>query len=182
MQAIKYKIVGNAGRHISAGAVLVEFGQLKIEFEGLPEGTASAVVSINSVTNTFPIKDGFTNVSRMHLKVGVMQVRVHITDNSGKLVQVILCESVYISSTHNQVQEPLLAYPNLGDILDRLAATEQALAEAKAAYESKVSELEKQLAEINANYAEAISRLDNIQKSWDIYGIYENNENNEDKE
>lgn len=108
-----------------------------------------------------------------------MQVRVHITDNSGKLSQVILCESVYISSTHNQVQEPLLAYPNLGDILERLAATEQALAEAKAAYESKVSELEKQLAEINANYTEAISRLDNIQKSWDIYGIYENNEDKE---
>ena len=173
MQAIKYKIVGNAGRHISAGAVLVEFGQLKIEFEDLPEGTASAVVSINGVTNTFPIKDGYATVSRMHLKAGVMQVRVHITDNSGKLVQVILCESVYISSTHNQVQEPLLAYPDLSDILSRLNATEKALEEARAAYEAKAQELQERLDNLDALCTEAVTRLDAVQKAWDINGIYE---------
>lgn len=173
MQAIEFEVIGNTARHMTSEAVLVEGGGLSVSFRSLPSGKAVLEAGIGKACAAYPINDGAARIPRNALKTGILQGKVHITDNSGKIVQVIVCESIYVSSVHSQVREPLLAYPDLGDILSRLNATEKALEEARAAYEAKAQELQERLDTLDATCTEAVERLDAVQKAWDINGIYE---------
>ena len=173
MQQIEFEVIGNTARHITGEAVLVEGGGLSVSFRSLPNGKAVFEAGIGKVCAAYPITNGTARIPRNALKAGILQGKVHIVDSSGQIMQVIVCESIYVSSVHSQAQEPLLAYPNLGDILTRLNDTEKALAEAKAAYEAKVQELQERLDSLDATCTEAVERLDAVQKAWDINGIYE---------
>lgn len=173
MQKIEYEVIGNIARHIGGEAVLVEGGGLSVSFRNLPEGAAVYEAGVGGVCVAYPITNGAARVPRSSLKAGILQGKVHIVDSGGQITQVIVCESIYVSSVHSQAQEPLLAYPNLGDILMRLNDTEKALAEAKAAYEAKAQEFQERLDNLDALCTEAVKRLDAVQKAWDINGIYE---------
>ena len=173
MQQIEFEVIGNTARHIGGEAVLVEGGGLSVLFRNLPEGAATYEAGMNGICVTYPITNGAARIPRSSLKSGILQGKVHITDNRGNITQVIVCESIYVSSLHSQVREPLLAYPDLGDILTRLNATEKALEEARAAYETKAQELQERLDNLDALCTEAVERLDAVQKAWDINGIYE---------
>lgn len=173
MQTIEYEVIGNIARHIGGEAVLVEGGGLSVTFRNLPEGAAVYEAGIGGVCVTYPITNDAARIPRSILKAGILQGKVHIVDSSGQITQVIVCESVYVSSLHSQVREPLLAYPDLGNILTRLNATEKALEEARAAYEAKAQELQERLDNLDALCTEAVERLDAVQKAWDINGIYE---------
>ena len=173
MQAIEFEVIGNTARHIGGKAVLVEGGGLSVLFRNLPDGAAVYEAGIGGVCVTYPITNGAARIPRSSLKAGILQGKVHITDSIGNITQVIVCESVYVSSLHSQVREPLLAYPDLGNILTRLNATEKALEEARAAYEAKAQELQERLDNLDATCTEAVTRLDAVQKAWDINGIYE---------
>lgn len=173
MQKIEFEVIGNTARHTAGEAVLVEGGGLSVSFRSLPNGKAVLEAGIGNVCAAYPINDGAARIPRNALKAGILQGKVHIVDSCGQITQVIVCESIYVSSVHSQAQEPLLAYPNLGDILTRLNDTEKALAEAKSAYETKAQELQERLDNLDALCTEAVTRLDAVQKAWDINGIYE---------
>lgn len=173
MQQIEFEVIGNTARHTAGEAVLVEGGGLLVSFRSLPSGKAVFEAGIGKVCAVYPITNGEARIPRNALKAGILQGKVHIVDSSGHITQIIVCESIYVSSVHSQAQEPLLAYPNLGDILTRLNETEKALAEAKAAYEAKAQELQERLDTLDALCTEAVERLDAVQKAWDINGIYE---------
>ena len=173
MQQIEFEVIGNTARHMTSEAVLTEGGGLSVLFRNLPSGKAVFEAGIGKVCAAYPITNGAARIPRNALKAGILQGKVHIVDSGGQITQVIVCESIYVSSVHSQAQEPLLAYPNLGDILTRLNATEKALEEARAAYEAKAQELQERLDILDATCTEAIERLDAVQKAWDINGIYE---------
>lgn len=173
MQQIEFEVIGNTARHLKGDAILVEGDGLEIVFHDLPSGAAIFEAGIGKACSIYPINGNKARIFRSHLKAGILSGKVQIVDSSGKITQVIVCENVYVSSVHSQVEEPLLAYPDLGGILTRLNETEKALNEAKAAYEAKTQELEEKLDDLNAVCTEAVTRLDAVQKAWDINGIYE---------
>lgn len=170
---MKYKVIGKMARHIDPEPFLIEYGSLVVEFEDLPTGHAILEFTMNGIATLAKIENNKARITRSRLRQGIAQMRVIYVNDSGAVVKAIFCENCYISSLYGQIEEPYMAYPQLGDILARLAATEQALAEAKSAYETKAQELQERLDNLDAFCTEAVTRLDAVQKAWDINGIYE---------
>lgn len=170
---MKYKVIGKMARHIDPEPFLIEYGSLVVEFEDLPTGHAILEFTMNGIATLAKIENNKARITRSRLRQGIAQMRVIYVNDSGAVVKAIFCENCYISSLYGQIEEPYMAYPQLGDILARLAATETALEEAKTAYEAKTQELEEKLNDLNATCTEAVTRLDAVQKAWDINGIYE---------
>lgn len=170
---MKYKVIGKMARHIDPEPFLIEYGSLVVEFEDLPTGHAILEFTMNGIATLAKIDNNKARITRSRLRQGIAQMRVIYVNDSGAVVKAIFCENCYISSLYGQIEEPYMAYPRLGDILARLAATETALEEAKTAYEAKTQELEEKLDDLNATCTEAVTRLDAVQKAWDINEIYE---------
>lgn len=168
---MKYKVIGKMARHIDPKPFLIEYGSLVVEFEDLPTGHAILEFTMNGIATLAKIENNKARITRSRLRQGIAQMRVIYVNDSGAVVKAIFCENCYISSLYGQIEEPYMAYPQLGDILARLAATETALEEAKTAYDSKVAELQEQMTDLQAALEEANTRLEAIQKTYDINTI-----------
>lgn len=163
-----YRIIGDGAKRVNNTALLIENGGITVEFDNLPEEQA-CVLELNmqesggiATTRIISIKGNKASIERRDIKVGVMQLKLHFTDATGKIVGVIVCEPICVHSIFKQVDEPLLGYTELGNILERIAQTEQ------------------ELATVRKKYEEAIAKLDDYQRATtaaleDIRGAYKLN-------
>lgn len=148
MNKATYRIIGDGAKRVNNTALLIENGGITVEFDNLPEEQA-CVLELNmqasggiAATRVIAIKGNKASIERRDIKVGIMQLKLHFTDATGKIVRVIVCEPICVHSIFKQVDEPLLGYTELGNLLERIAATEHELAAVLEKYREAIAKLE----------------------------------------
>lgn len=175
---MKFKIIGSTAQPLEAQVVFLENGGLQLEFDDLKAPNNLLYARIKGKTYETAIRDSKAKIPRSAMESGVLYCEIVGYSADGKAINKVVCAPIQIASAHNQVEEPLCAYPQINEVLENMAKLTREVDELKQEYEAKYSKVIEQQEAM-------LAELKKIAKSYNLgislFNINTEVNNNENK-
>ena len=149
---MRFKTVGATAQPLEAQVVFLENGGLQLEFDDLKAPNNLLYARIKGKTYETAIRDSKAKIPRSAMESGVLYCEIVGYTADGKATNKVVCAPIQIASAHNQVEEPLCAYPQINEVLENMARLTLEAQELKNEYEAKygkvIEQQEAMLAEL----------------------------------
>ena len=166
---MRFKVIGATAQPLEREVIFLENGTLTLEFEGLKSPNNVIYTQMKGKTYESAIKDGKAKIPRSALTNGVLSCTIVGEAASGQAENKVVCTPIEIASAHSQVNDPLVAYPQIDKVLEDMARLLEEYEYMKADYEQKYEEVKKQQAEM-------LELLNKISKSYNLgISLFNNN-------
>ena len=170
---MRFRVTGATAQPLEREVVFLENGTLTLEFEGLKSHHNMIYTQIKGKTYESAIKDGKVKIPRSLMSSGVLYLHIVGYSASGQAENKVVCTPIEIASAYSQVNEPLVAYPQIDKVLEDMARLLEEVEEMKETYKQKYEEVKKQQEEM-------LDLLNKISKSYNL-GISLFNNNHKEK-